>query len=836
MKINYLSFSIAIMLPWFYQSALAEMKFNPQFLSDDNARDVDLSWIARGSEIPPGQYNLSVYLNRSYLFTDLITLDYPAGSKKPELCFSEQQIKSLGMISSEKHDMPPRACYFLSQRIPGVKSEVDVRTLSAQLTIAQRNLKTQPRGYIDPHSWDNGIPSVMLNYILNGSYSHYADSEQANNQRLFIGLNSSVNLGGWRLHDTSTWAAHSSERLSHVRSWAQRDMSDLQAQFKVGETFASPQIFDPVGLTGMTLESDESMLPTSQRGYAPEVRGIAEDNATVTVRQNGAIIYQNTVPQGEFVFKDLFPIASGGDLQVQIAEENGRVSEFTVPFASVPNLVRPGQIRYSLAAGRYRSGSNQDNPLFFQGEIFYGWDHGLTFYSGTQMANRYQALAGGLGQNLGMLGAYSVDAIQARSLLADDHIYQGSSVRLRYSKLLNNASTLLNFYAWRFSTQRFYTLSDTTYQGLWGGSSAKGDLNGEERFDSRYDLRLARKSKNQLMLSHNMGSLGSLSLSWNRQTYWHSARVTEGINGAWNNSWGDLSWGISFQHNTTLFDHRKDNVFALSLSLPLGERADSRRVNYSMTHSASSGFSQGIGIGGYLPQQPELYYNVSQHYSRQQQVGGDVALQYKNAVGNYHASYSYARKSRTLSYGTSGGMVLHEDGLTLSQPLGETNILVKAPGAAHVAIRNHRGLETDSRGYAVIPYASPYQVNRVELDVNTLSPETELKNPVASTLPGGGAMTRVEFSTQIGKKAMLYLNYKQGQVPFGATASLVGENLNSSIVGDSGGLYMSGLPQQGELNVRWGKGAQQSCKASYRLDKAFYNARSGLYSQEVTCL
>ena len=51
----------------------------------------------------------------------------------------------------------------------------------------------------------------------------------------------------------------------------------------------------------------------------------------------------------------------------------------------------------------------------------------------------------------------------------------------------------------------------------------------------------------------------------------------------------------------------------------------------------------------------------------------------------------------------SGGAVLHEDGLTLSQPLGNTNILVKAPGASDVAVLNHKGIKTDSRGYAVIP-------------------------------------------------------------------------------------------------------------------------------------
>jgi hypothetical protein len=40
------------------------------------------------------------------------------------------------------------------------------------------------------------------------------------------------------------------------------------------------------------------MLPDSQKGYAPVVRGIARTNAQVVVRQNGYIIYQTYVAPG----------------------------------------------------------------------------------------------------------------------------------------------------------------------------------------------------------------------------------------------------------------------------------------------------------------------------------------------------------------------------------------------------------------------------------------------------------------------------------------------------------------------------------------------------------
>ena len=44
--------------------------------------------------------------------------------------------------------------------------------------------------------------------------------------------------------------------------------------------------------------------------------------------------------------------------------------------------------------------------------------------------------------------------------------------------------------------------------------------------------------------------------------------------------------------------------------------------------------------------------------------------------------------TRQLGYGIAGGLVVHENGITLSQPLGETIGLVKAPDAEGVGINN----------------------------------------------------------------------------------------------------------------------------------------------------
>ncbi|WP_171956559.1 fimbria/pilus outer membrane usher protein, partial [Stenotrophomonas maltophilia] len=104
-----------------------------------------------------------------------------------------------------------------------------------------------------------------------------------------------------------------------------------------------------------------------------------------------------------------------------------------------------------------RSGnSEQDTPFFTQGTMIAGLADGYTLYGGTQLASRYTAIAIGAGKNLGDWGAVSLDLTHARSQLADNQHYTGDSVRLRYSKLLNDIGTRVNFFSLRYSTAGFY--------------------------------------------------------------------------------------------------------------------------------------------------------------------------------------------------------------------------------------------------------------------------------------------------------------------------------------------------------------------------------------------
>ncbi|MEX0531477.1 fimbria/pilus outer membrane usher protein [Raoultella terrigena] len=825
----------------YVSAAENDLQFNPAFLNGESGNIADLSWVNAGSALPPGEYNINVYINKNYAFTGNVafSVDKNAAQEDAQPCVTPQQIAALGIdsrLAAEELLPLTRQCYFLNHAFPGASFDFDQKTLTLNLSLPQSYMRNLPRGYVSPESWEAGIPAAWLNYVVNGANNEYRGDKHTRARQLFVSLNSGVNLGAWRLRDYTTWTKDANT-LNHVQTWLQRDIPALGAQAYAGETYTSAQVFDSVGLRGLALKTDDNMLPASLNGYAPEVRGIARSSATVTVQQNGNTIYQTSVPAGEFMLKDLYPTSSGGDLQVTIEESDGSKTQYTVPFASVPNLVRSGQIKYALGAGKLRAVGGQNTPTFAQGELFFGWEYGLTFYGGAQLAERYSGLALGVGQNLGRFGAYSVDVTHARSVLADDRPYSGDSVRLRYSKRLNDIGTRFNFYSLRYSTQGFYTLSDTAYKGMTGGTAKQvtgADGAVTTSYENLYNLHMSRKAKNQLLLSQPMGRFGSLSLSWDRQTYWRTANRTQSMQFAWNAMVRNVSVGVSVQRSTSLYDSHKDNIVAMSLSVPFGNPQQATRARFTTTRADSTGATGSAGVSGYVPGQESLFYSVNQRYGAQQRYGGDAALQYAGQRGDYSLGYSYSSDSRNLSYGMSGGAVLHEDGLTLSQPLGNTNILVKAPGAGSVAVLNHKGIKTDSRGYAVIPYATPYRVNQVALDVTTAGNDVELENAIVSKTPTDGALVRATIVTRRGAKALFTIGYRNEALPFGTVVTLADEQA-SGIVGDGGSLYLAGLPAEGTLSAVWGQGSDKKCVIKYRLNPQDYSARTGLYSQEAQC-
>ena len=183
--------------------------------------------------------------------------------------------------------------------------------------------------------------------------------------------------------------------------------------------------------------------------------------------------------------------------------------------------------------------------------------------------------------------APTLDLTHARSQLADNQHYTGDSVRLRYSKLLNDIGTRVNFFSLRYSTAGFYTLSDTTYKGMAGGApeqTVEDDGTVTTHYDTVYNLHMSRKAKISCCCRSRWANtarcrcLGSTNLL-------EYVKTTQSLQFAWNATFRNLSLGISAQRSSGLYDNKKDNILALSLSVPLGNPALSTRLRFTATHA-----------------------------------------------------------------------------------------------------------------------------------------------------------------------------------------------------------------------------------------------------------
>ncbi|MFB5745322.1 fimbrial biogenesis usher protein [Cedecea sp. S5-13] len=820
--------------------AVAESYFNPAFLSDDTAAVADLSRFEKGSSQPPGVYRVDIWRNDEFVATE--DVNFAAADKKLSAseavksggltpCLDTEWLKRLGLnmlAYPELAKFKPGECVPVTTAVPGAEISYDFSRLRLDISLPQASLINSARGYIPPDQWDEGIPAALLNYTFTGNRGTYNDS-------YYLNLQSGLNLGPWRLRNNGAWNYSSGDgrrqnQWQNISTTLQRTIIPLKGELVMGDSNTGSDVFDSLGFRGARLYSSDSMYPDSLQGYAPTVRGIARTNAKIVIRQNSYVIYQSYVSPGAFAISDLNPTSSSGDLEVTVEEKDGTQQKYTVPYSTVPLLQREGRFKYDVVMGDFRSGNNQqDKPFFTQGTLVAGLPNGYTAYGGTQLAERYTAVALGAGKNLGDWGAISLDLTHARSKLADDSEHQGQSLRFLYAKSLSDYGTNFQLLGYRYSTRGFYTLDDVAYRNMEGYQYEwqNNDSNRQELVATSYhNLRYNKKGRFQVNISQSLGDYGSVYVSGSQQTYWGTDQDNTWYQLGYSSGWRGISYSLSLSWSKSLGLSDTNRIIAFNLSVPfstlLGHgysrdtALDRAYATMATSRSSDGKNSWQSGVGGTLLEGRNLNYSVTQGHTSTNGYSGSATANWQATYGTLGLGYNYDRSQHDFNWQASGGVVGHADGVTFSQPLGDTNVLIKAPGASGVSIENQTGVKTDWRGYAVMPYATVYRYNRVALDTNTMDNHTDIENNVSSVVPTEGALVRAAFDARIGVRAIITVKRGDRPVPFGSVVREVQSGV-TSMAGDDGQIYLSGLPLKGNLLIQWGDGKGSQCRANYSL-------------------
>lgn len=796
-----------------YNSAEAREYFNPHALETSilGENPIDLGYFASQGGQLPGIYNVDIYLNDSHLSKRVINFVSIGGKLHPELTSSQLQEMGVKLEAFPALQQLPSSSVIslLSDYIPHASSRFDFNLQRLDISIPQAALTSKAQGSIDPELWDQGLPAAFLNYSVSGSNTHNDNLFSAPDN--YYNLRSGLNLGEWRLRNYSTYDSRNGKKTwANLDTFIQRDIQALKGQFIAGDSSTPSDVFNSVLFSGVQLSSDDNMHPDSLKGFAPVVRGIAQSNARVTVRQNGYLIYQTYVPAGAFTITDLYPTSSSGDLEITITENTGTEHRSVQSFAAVPVMLREGRLKYSVTAGHYRSNASTGNkPLFMQGTMIYGLPYDATLYGGLLASEKYTATSIGIGHTLYDWGAVSMDVTQAQTEISDSSSHRGQSYRFLYSKNIKATDTTFTLAGFRYSTGGYYDFQEAN------------DID-PDNFNNWRETN--KRSKAQVNINQSFGDKGNFYINGYQQNFWRQNRYERSLTAGYNFNYRGISYGLAYTMNQALANagrNDKDQQLAFKVQIPLGKTLTNSWASYNLNASKQGNTSHDIGLSGTTLADNNLSYSLQQRHTHQRVGGsGNASLNYKGTYGEVRAGYNYDNNAQQINYNFQGGVVAHPYGVTFSQQQGETMALVRAPGAAGVNVKNNVGVGTDWRGYAIVPYLSTYRKNRIALDTETLAEDVDIEINTRTIVPTKGALVLADFQTRVGRRVLINLSHEGKPVPFGATATLLENSTHSKIsgvVGFDGEVYLSGVPQAGEIHVKWGSESAQQCKAHFTL-------------------
>ncbi|HEX4500381.1 MAG TPA: fimbria/pilus outer membrane usher protein [Scandinavium sp.] len=782
----------------FSQSVLAGEYFDPGLLQavNGNAAIGDTTILSEGYQ-PPGSYRVQINVNeKPKLIADIRF----ALNKKKELtpCFSFSVYKKLGVdlnkIASNAEDNDVKnSCVDMQEQVPGSKTTFNFSKLTLDVSIPQTVLQEEQLAGVTEEEWDDGIPALLSMYQLSGQQTLHGHSENS----IFANLTNGINIGRWRYRNNSTLS--NQESWQSLSNYVETAIRSLKSELTLGDTTTSGDVFDSVSIRGIQLSSDDDMLPDQLTGFAPLIRGIAKSNAQVTVRENGNVIYQRSVPPGPFVLQDLASVSNGGKLEVTIREADGSETHTTVAYSSVPQLLRAHQMKYSLAMGRYRSNGNaiEQDPQIVQAALSWGLPFNITAYGGAQYQNKYRALSIGLGLDLQRAGGIAMDVTQSSAQRGNSPEYTGDMLRLTYRNTLPETGTQIQLDN-RYYRRNYLSLSD------WADSET---LFEDSRVSREYNLTV-----NQPVTS-DFSFYTTLSRTANKDN-----TVSRSFQLGWNGSWGRVSYSLSGSMTRNEGASEWDKQLALTLSVPLSDffPATQPMLNYTGTTGLKGDISHQVGVTGRVGDRQDLNWNTQVSYATQQgqtdTQSGSAGFDYQGNNGQVDMTFN-SDQNQYVSWSASGNVLAHKSGITLGRFSSGSQALVSIPGAENVSLSGSQNIRTDSRGFALIPDLQTYHRNALSVDPQA-SKGVDFVSTATEVIPTKDAVVQASFKAISGRKVVMTVKHHADFLPFGTKAHIEG-NDDSWYVGDQGQIYINSAPDAGVINFSWGN--TQRCSAPFTL-------------------
>ena len=497
------------------------------------------------------------------------------------------------------------------------------------------------------------------------------------------------------------------------------------------------------------------------------------------------------MPAGPFAIQDLSSSVRG-KLDVKVEEQDGSVSTFQVDTASIPYLTRPGYVRYNMALGKPSAYDHRtQGPVFSAGDFSWGLSNAWSLYGGALLGGDYNAWALGLGRDLNLFGALSVDATQSIARLPDEPSAKGMSFKVNYAKRFDELNGQITFAGYRFSQRKFMTMSQYL-------QARYGDI--DDRYSGR-QKELYTVTASKTFMAEDSAQAITAYLTYSHQTYWDAgAQNRYGMSTSKLFDFGGISnITASLAAYRTHYRGRTDDSAMLNFTVPIGEhnrlgyalQVNNRDVSQTATYTDNSDINNTWQVGSGVTQSGKP--TASGYYT------------HNASFGTLNANASYQQGSYSSIGGTfRGGLTATRHGVAAHQNAGNggSRMMLDTNGVAGVPINNGRAY-SNRFGLAVISDITSYYNTDTRIDVNKLADDVEATRAVVQGTLTEGAIGYRHFEVVKGSKLLATIKLADGsEPPFGATVlSATGREI--AVVNDGGSVYLTGVQPEERLDVAW---------------------------------
>lgn len=795
-----------VLLDMFNQSAYADMYFDPGLLSPVNGSKTidDATLLAQGAQ-PPGEYSVHIFVNGEPAMVSSVRFELDENNKLYP-CLGFSAFRKLGVdmskIKSKSDDNDTtKGCVAMQEYFPDASVKFDFANLKLDIKLPQTVLLDEAQEGVPQEEWDDGVPALITSYQVSGQ-QQFSQRDQGN--QAYANLTNGFNLGAWRFRNTST--LDSDKGWETLTNYVETVIKPLKAELTLGDATTPGDIFDSLLLRGVQLGSDTDMIPDQQNGFAPVIHGIAKSNARVTIKDKGYVIWQRSVPQGPFTITDLAPISDGGQLDVTITEADGSESHFSVNYASVPQLLRNGQVQFNLAAGKYIDDNSavNDLPQVAQATISWGLPLDITLYGGAQFSDIHSAFSAGVGADLQAAGALALDITQAKidqPLVMNgstETSEQGKMIRLTWHDSLGDWGTNIQL-SNRWYMDNYLSLKDALSAEWLSDHSLK-------HRETDFNINQTLNDSNNFYFSLN-------------ETEYRDNNISRNAQLSWNTSFDLFNLSLAFSMNRQSIQNEWDKQLSITFTVPFAELYPESRPSLSYTTSSNlkNSLSNQLGMNGAFSNNQSLNWNTQLSYNTQQgqdsSQSASAGLDYQGKYGQLGGTF-ISDTSQYLSWNASGTLVAHRHGITAGPYSNGALAIVSVPDVADLPFENGQNSSTDGSGNVLIPNIRHYRRNAIRVDTRKADKSVEFQSTSVSLVPTRDAVVAASLEPRVGRKVVATVSYRDGFPPFGAIAK-VNKEKETFFMGDQGQVYLTAVPEKGVIHVQWGD--NQHCDAPFAL-------------------